>query len=92
LFGEDAAAFAGFTSTAVNGAIGSREQMHAMCAAQFAGSHLCHTAEYQLANSSVPVPADGAWIDASAAYDGSFTSCSSPTRCSDRSSLPRPRR
>jgi hypothetical protein len=58
----------------VNGAIGSREQMHAMCAAQFAGSHLCHTAEYQLANSTVPVPADGAWIDASSAYDGSFTS------------------
>lgn len=44
-----------------------------MCAAQFAGSHLCHAAEYQLATSSVPVPSNGAWIDASAAVDGSFT-------------------
>lgn len=70
LFGEDAAAFAGFTSTPIDGAIGGREQMHAACAAEFPGSHLCHIAEYNLANSATPVPAGGAWIDDSAAADG----------------------
>jgi hypothetical protein len=69
-FGEDAAAFAGFTSTPIIAAIGSREQMHAQCSAAFAGSYLCHLAEYELANSSTPVPAIGAWIDNSAAANG----------------------
>jgi hypothetical protein len=73
-FGEAAARFAGFTSTAVSGAIGSREQMHAQCGAAFTGAHLCHAVEYQLATSSAPVPANGAWIDSSAAADGSFDS------------------
>ena len=72
LFGEDAAAFAGFTATPIAGGIGSREQMHATCAVAFAGSHLCHVAEYELANSASPVPVGGAWIDSSGAVDGSF--------------------
>ena len=73
LFGEDATSFAGFTTTTTNGAIGSREQMHARCDAAFVGSHLCHVVEYQLANSPAAVPAAGAWIDTSSALDGSFT-------------------
>ena len=40
--------------------------MHAICAAQYAGSHLCHMAEYGLANSATIVPAGGAWTDGSA--------------------------
>ena len=72
LFGEDAVVFAGFTSTPINGAIGSREQMHARCDATFAGSHLCHVVEYQLATSATPVPAVGAWIDSSGTADGAF--------------------
>jgi hypothetical protein len=73
LYGEDAAVFAGFTSTPITGAIGSREQMHASCAATFAGSHLCHIAEYGLASSATPVPAAGAWIDSSGAVGSAFT-------------------
>ena len=72
LFGEDAVVFAGFTSTPIDGAIGGRERMHAQCNAAFAGSHLCHVVEYQLANSATPVPAAGAWIDSSGTADGGF--------------------
>jgi hypothetical protein len=77
LDGEDAAVFAGFTSTAVAGAIGGREQMHAACAAEFGGSHLCHIAEYNLTNSATPVPAAGAWIDDSATADGTASNVAS---------------
>ncbi len=65
LYGEAASAFAGFTSATTTGAAGGREAMHATCATAFAGSHLCHNAEYQLAASGTAVPALGAWIDAS---------------------------
>jgi hypothetical protein len=64
--------FAGFTSATTNGAVGGREQMHARCAAEFAGAHLCHIAEYQLATSATPLPASGAWIDSSSGGDGAF--------------------
>ena len=57
--------FAGFTSTSTNGNVGSRPKMHAMCAAEFAGGHLCHSAEYIRANSPTLVPSNGAWIDPS---------------------------
>jgi hypothetical protein len=72
LFGEDAAVFAGFTTTPVTGAAGGREAMHASCAAAFADSHLCHLAEYGLAVSATPIPAGGAWVDASAVVDPAF--------------------
>ncbi len=65
LFGEGAAVFAGFSPTLVTGALGSREKMHAQCAAAFTGSHLCHESEYLLANSATTPPAAGAWIDIS---------------------------
>lgn len=71
-FGEEAAVFAGFTSATTNGAAGGREQLHAMCAAAFAGAHLCHIAEYNLATSATQPPASGAWIDTSAGTDGGF--------------------
>jgi hypothetical protein len=71
-FGEDAAVFAGFTTTSVTGAVGSRERMHAACAADFANAHLCHVAEYGLATSATPIPNDGAWVDASAIVDAAF--------------------
>jgi hypothetical protein len=44
--------------------------MHAICAAQFAGSHMCTTGEYYRTGNTTPVPASGAWADASA-YTGS---------------------
>jgi len=64
-YSEDIAAFAGFTAATTNGAAGGRDAMHARCAAEFAGSHLCHISEYQLTNSPTTVPATGAWIDPS---------------------------
>jgi len=67
VFGEEAARFAGFTTATYAGTGSSREQMHARCAAQFAGSHLCHASEYYLSNSATVPPAmPGAWIDTSA--------------------------
>src|SRR5262249_56856153 len=64
-WGEDAAVFAGFTTTAVTGAGGGREAMNARCASAFANAHLCHVSEYGLAASATPIPAGGAWIDVS---------------------------
>jgi Collagen triple helix repeat (20 copies) len=63
LSGEAAAVFAGFSTTPVSGVAGGREKLHAQCAAAFAGSHLCHISEYQLASSATIPPAAGAWID-----------------------------
>lgn len=62
---EDANAFAGFTVAKTDGNGGGRDGMHARCAAELPGSHLCHASEYQLTNSATTVPAAGAWIDPS---------------------------
>jgi hypothetical protein len=55
----------------VQGNLGSREAMHAVCAAQYAGSHMCHMAEYTRATSPVTLPAGGAWVDANGFGGGS---------------------
>ena len=68
--GEDAAQFAGFTTATYTGVAGGREVMHARCAAQFSGSHLCHLAEYTLATPATIAPAAGAWIDNSSDIEG----------------------
>ncbi len=65
--------FAGFTSGTFNGNVGGRNAAHATCAAAFAGAHLCHAAEYLITESTAPVPAAGAWIDASIDVNGSST-------------------
>lgn len=63
---EDVPSFAGFTSMSYSGKVtGGRTGMHAVCAAAFAGSHLCHAAEYIQSTSSIAPPSSGAWIDAS---------------------------
>jgi hypothetical protein len=64
-WGEDAAVFAGFTTTAITGVGGGPEAMNARCASAFAGAHFCHASEYGLSNSATPVPAGGAWVDMS---------------------------
>ena len=63
LFDEEAAAFAGFTTTTASGAAGGREAMNARCDAAFIDSHLCHFAEFHLAASGATLPAAGAWLD-----------------------------
>jgi len=65
LYGEQASTFAGFTTATTNGAAGGREAMHALCDAAFAGSHMCHVAEYEVAASATIPPSQGAWIDSS---------------------------
>ncbi len=55
--------------------------MHALCAQSFVGSHMCHAAEYALANVALDVPASGAWVDPSAAValsGNTFVEMSSP--------------
>jgi hypothetical protein len=70
---EDIAAFAGFTAALSTGAAGGRDAMHARCAAEFTGSHLCHISEYQQTTSATIVPATGAWIDPSVTPDSDLT-------------------
>jgi hypothetical protein len=75
---EDPAAFAGFTAAKYDGNAGGRDAMHARCAAEFAGSHLCHASEYIRTNSATVVPASGAWLDPSVlpyalSYEASLT-------------------
>jgi hypothetical protein len=52
--------------------------MHAMCAAAFPGSHLCHVSEYLRTNSATTVPASGAWIEPSANSSGNMSSAGLP--------------
>lgn len=72
VMGEEAAQFAGFTSTTFTGVAGGREVMNARCDSAFAGSHLCHASEYLLANVATIPPASGAWVDASAGVEAYF--------------------
>jgi hypothetical protein len=63
---EDIPSFAGYTTASYNGKVsGGRVGMHALCAAAFAGAHLCHAAEYIQATSSDAPPSSGAWLDSS---------------------------
>jgi hypothetical protein len=63
---EELGGFVGFTAATTTGAMpNGRPGMHAKCAAEFPGSHLCHAAEYILSDSATTVPSSGAWIDAS---------------------------
>jgi hypothetical protein len=61
-----------------NGNIGGRVAAHALCAAEFAGGHLCHASEFLLANSLVTPPAAGAWLDPSVAPDDTTTYAAAP--------------
>jgi hypothetical protein len=66
--------FKGFSTLTTQGNAGGREPMHAICADQFAGSHMCTTSEYYRTGNATPVPASGAWLDA-----GAFSGSSSYT-------------
>jgi hypothetical protein len=55
----------------VTGSQGGREQMHAVCAAQYAGAHMCHAAEYYRTGNATPLPTGGAWVDGSGYTGGS---------------------
>lgn len=57
--------FAGLTTTLVDGNIGGRAAAHAMCGADYPGSHMCHYSEYARTVSDIAVPDQGAWVDRS---------------------------
>jgi hypothetical protein len=57
--------FAGFTSATTTGNTGGLIAAHAMCSAQFAGSHLCTDYEFVASTPAVPLAASGAWVDPS---------------------------
>ncbi|MGZ3407694.1 MAG: hypothetical protein ACXVAN_14690, partial [Polyangia bacterium] len=63
--------FRGFTSAVTVGAVGGRELMHRLCGVEFAGSHMCHFAEYERATPSTVPPASGAWLDTTGFQSGS---------------------
>jgi hypothetical protein len=60
--------FAGFTTAAETGDVGGRAIMNFICATEFTGSHLCHTAEYYRSHATSTPPVEGAWIDYSAQW------------------------
>ena len=62
--GAPKTAFAGFTS--FNASMLGRPSMHQQCASDYAGSHMCHVAEYLRSYSAATIPVGGAWIDGSA--------------------------
>ncbi len=64
--------FRGFTTATTTGVAGGRAKMHAMCGAQFAGSHLCFSAEFYRSQTAVTPPVGGAWIDESGFVRNSF--------------------
>jgi hypothetical protein len=53
--------------------VGGRIGAHATCAAAFAGAHLCYASEYLMTESTAPIPASGAWMDASTDLNGSVS-------------------
>ena len=72
-YGEDSPSFIGFTTALTTGFANGRNQLHAMCATEFAGAHMCQHSEYVLANPRTPIPAVGAWIDGSGAPPSTST-------------------
>ncbi|MHB8872508.1 MAG: collagen-like domain-containing protein [Myxococcaceae bacterium] len=77
--GASKVGLAGFTALSTNGSVtGGRAGMHSVCAAQFAGSHMCHYAELLRTNSPAPVPVSGAWLDPSADFKGDYTTAGLP--------------
>lgn len=82
-YAEEIGAFSGFTTATYSGSLASggavgRLAAHALCAAEFGGSHLCHASEYLMASSPVPIPSTGAWLDISGNLEGNLVSASSP--------------
>ncbi len=76
--GEGSWGFAGFTSVSYSGALGSRPEAHAACAAEFTDAHLCHAAEYNLSVSAIEIPASGAWLESSYDIEAGWTQAAAP--------------
>jgi hypothetical protein len=62
--------FRGFTTTKYTGNLGGYPGANGKCAAQYPGSFLCTSSDYDLSNTPVAAPASGAWIDYSRTTGG----------------------
>ncbi len=67
---EDGFGFAGFTTATTQGNAGGYRAMHALCKAEFPGSHFCHASEFIMSNATSSPPGGGAWIDSSVTMTG----------------------
>jgi hypothetical protein len=56
---------AGFTATTYSGAVGGWPAAQRACEDEFPGAHVCHASEYNRADSTLLIPAGGAWIESS---------------------------
>ena len=70
---------AGFTSAVYDGDLGGRPSAHLACHSEFPGAHVCHATEYNLAASTLAVPAGGAWMESSMTLLGSWSSGGVPS-------------
>jgi hypothetical protein len=77
-YSEEMGTFAGFTATTHTGSLNGRPGAHAICNAAFAGSHLCHAAEYIQSNSGTTPPMNGAWLDPSTSPTGGLNNSGLP--------------
>ena len=75
--GLPSGAFAGFT--VAPGPMNGRPGMHLACDTEFAGSHMCHAAEYLGTVSTAAPPAGGAWLDSSVTPRGFQTEGGAPS-------------
>jgi hypothetical protein len=62
-YGNEPVRFRGFTTATTTGNIGGLTTAHAMCQAQFSGSHFCTNYEFFASNSGTTLNAPGAWVD-----------------------------
>jgi hypothetical protein len=69
----------GFTAAGYDGEVGGRPAAHAACALDFPGSHVCHASEYNRAESTLLIPAGGAWLEASMDLLGDWSSGGVPS-------------
>ena len=78
-YSEELGTFAGFTTPTYTGAtMNGRAGAHALCAAAFTGSHLCHATEFLLSNSATLPPLGGAWLDPSTTSGGGAQNTGTP--------------
>lgn len=77
LLGASVTEFAGFTVATYTGDLGGFFGANQKCSLEFPGSYFCLGSDYEMANSIIPAPASGAWIDNGRDSNGyrSYSAC-----------------
>jgi hypothetical protein len=70
--GAPAILFVGYTAALYNGNMGGYAGANAKCLQEFPQSFVCTEADFSLANSSVPVPSTGVWMNRFRDVNGNF--------------------